>query len=63
MKSPQAFQIVNQARQNQSNPMDLFKQVTSNYSPKQIDELFSKATQMGVPNEYIEQVKSSINTK
>lgn len=62
-KNPQVFQIVEQARKNNGNPLEMFKQVTSKYKPEQLDSLFTRAKQMGVPEEYIEQVKSSINTK
>ena len=62
-KNPQVFQMVEQARKNNTNPMDMFKQVTDKYKPEQLEGIFARAKQMGVPEEYIEQVKSSINTK
>lgn len=61
--NPQLFQMINQARQNQNNPMELFKQATANYTPQQLDGLFSRAKQMGMPDDFIEQVKQGINTK
>lgn len=64
IKSPQAFQIVNQARNNNSNPLDLFKQITKDYTPEQMDNLFNRAKQMGVPEEALNQLQNSgINTK
>jgi len=57
------FQFLEQAKQNQNNPMDLFKQVTNGYSPQQMQGLFDRAKQMGVPDEYLEKVKSDISTK
>jgi len=63
-KSPQAFQVINQARSNGSNPMDLFKQITNGYSNEQMNGLFAKAKEFGVPNDVIEQLqKGGIDTK
>jgi len=55
--------MLNQARTNQSDPIEFFKKVTSNYSPKQLENIFKQAEQMGVPEEYITQVKEGINAK
>ena len=63
-RNPQAFQIVEQARNNNGNPMDLFKQMTSNYTPEQMDSLFSKAKQMGIPDDVLQQVQNNdVNAK
>ncbi len=55
--------MVEQARKNNSDPMDMFRQITSNYKPEQLNSLFDRAKQLGVPEEYINQVKDGINTK
>ena len=63
-KSPQAFQVINQARNNGGNPMDLFKQITNGYSPEQMNSLFDRAKQFGVPNDVIEKLQNNgVNTK
>ena len=62
-RNPQMFQTIQQLRQNDGNPIDFFKQVTNKYTPEQMNNLFEKATQMGIPSEYIEQVKQGINAK
>ena len=62
-KNPQLFQMVEQARTNQSNPMELFKQVTSKYSPEQMTKFYNQAEQMGFSKDLINQVKNGINTK
>lgn len=62
-KNPQIFQMVEQARKSNNNPIEIFKQVTSKYKPEQLDSLFARAKQMGIPEEYINQVKSSIDTQ
>lgn len=43
--------------------MNLFKQVTSKYTPEQMNNLFNKAQQMGIPQEYINNLKNDINIK
>ena len=60
MKNPQVFQMVEQARRSNGNPIELFKQVTNGYSPEQLNGIFSRAKQMGVPEEYINQLKNGI---
>lgn len=62
-RNPQMFQVVNQLRQNNGNPMELFKQVTSKYTPEQMNSLFSRAKQMGVPEEQINSIRNDINIK
>lgn len=56
-KNPQAFQMISQARQNQSNPMELFKQITSKNTPEQMDNFYRQVEQMGFPKEIVEQIK------
>jgi len=51
------FQFLSQAQKNQSNPQEIFRQVTKNYNPKQMEMIFSKAKQLGVPEEIIQQIK------
>lgn len=58
MKQPQMFQLVEQARKNQSNPMEMFKDVTKNYTPEQMDNLINRARQFGIPEEVLQQVQS-----
>ena len=61
-RNPQAYQTVEKAMQNQSNPIDLFKQITSNRSPEQMSTFYKQIEQMGFPNDVINQLKD-INTK
>ena len=55
--------MLNQAMQNQNNPMELFKQVTNGYSNEQINNLLNQAKNMGFPQEVLEQVQKGIDTK
>ena len=60
MKNPQLFQMVDQARKSNGNPLELFKQVTNGYKPEQLEGIFNKAKQMGIPEDYINQIKEGI---
>ncbi len=53
------FRLVEQARQNNNNPMDLFKQVTSGYSTEQMDNLFNRARQLGVPDDVLKNIQNN----
>lgn len=61
MKNPQMYQMINQAKENQNNPMELFKSVTSNYSSEQMENFYNQAKKMGFSDELIEEVKNGIN--
>jgi len=56
------FQMVEQARQSQNNPVELFKQITSKYTPEQMNAFYNQAEQMGFSKDLINQVKNGINT-
>ena len=60
VKNPQMAQLINQASQNNVNPMELFKQVTSKYDSKQMENLMTQARNMGFPSEILEQVQQDI---
>ena len=56
------FNTINQAIQNKNNPMELFKQVTNNYTPEQMNNFYNQAKQMGFSEDLLNQVKSGIST-
>lgn len=60
MKQPQMFQLVEQARKSNNNPMELLKQVTQNYTPEQINGLFERAKQFGVPDKVLQEAQAEI---
>ena len=62
-KNPQMYQMINQAKQNQNNPIEMFKEITKEYTPEQFESLYKQAEQMGFSNDLINQLKSGINTK
>ena len=51
------YQVYQQARQTNSNPADLFKQVTKGYSKEQLEQLFDAAKKYGISEEVIQQVR------
>ena len=51
------FQMIEQAQKNKSNPQELFKEVTKNYKPEQMEQIFEKAKQFGVGEDVINQLK------
>jgi len=57
------FQQFQNLQKNKSNPMELFKQVTSKYTPEQMQQLMNTAKQYGVPDDVIKQVNEGINAK
>jgi hypothetical protein len=54
--------MVEQAQKNQSNPLDLFKQLTSKNTPEQMEGFYKKIEQMGFNPDVINQLKD-INSK
>lgn len=54
---------VQQMIKNNGNPMELFKQITTNYDEKTRNDFFNQARQMGFNEELLNQVQNGINTK
>lgn len=51
------FQFLNQAQKNKSNPEELFKEVTKNYKPEQMENIFNRARQFGIGDDIINKLK------
>jgi len=51
------FQMIQQAQKNKSNPQELFKEITKDYKPEQLDNLFNKARQFGIGDDVINKLK------
>ena len=51
------FQMIEQAQKNQSNPQEIFKEITKNYKPEQIEQIFNKAEQFGIGDDIINKLK------
>lgn len=56
-KNPQLFQTIEQARKNNDDPVELFKQITNGRTPEQMDAFYKRAEQMGFPSEVINKLK------
>jgi len=52
------FQMVEKAMQNKSNPMEMYKQITSKNTPEQMNAFYKRVEQIGIPTEVIEKLKS-----
>ena len=57
------FQQVENLRKSNGNPMEMFRQVTSGFSPEQMNKFYANAKQFGIPDDVINQVQNGINTK
>lgn len=57
------FRQVEKLRKSNGNPMDLFKQVTSKFTPEQMNNFYANAKQFGIPEDVIKQAQNGINTK
>ena len=57
------FQMLEQARKNNNNPMELLKQTTKDYSPEQINGLFERAKQFGISDDILNQARKEIIQK
>lgn len=51
------FQFIEQAQKNKSNPQELFKEITKNYKPEQIENIFNRAKQFGIGDDIINKLK------
>jgi hypothetical protein len=49
--------MIDQARKNNNNPEQLFKEVTKNYKPEQMEQIFNKAKQFGIGDDIISRLK------
>ena len=51
------FQFLEQAQKNKSNPQEIFKEVTKNYKPEQMENIFNRARQFGIGDDVINKLK------
>ena len=51
------FQFLEQAQKNKSNPEEIFKEITKNYKPEQMEQIFNKAKQFGIGDDIIGKLK------
>lgn len=63
IKNPQAFRRIEQLMQNQSNPIEIFKQVTNGYSNDQMNNFYNQARNMGFSDDLINQLKNGVDTQ
>ena len=51
------FQFLNQAQRQKNNPEEIFKEITKNYKPEQIEQIFNQARQFGITDDVINKLK------
>ena len=51
------FQFLAQAQKEKSNPEELFREITKNYKPEQMDKIFNQARQFGIGDDIINKLK------
>lgn len=51
------FQFLNQAQKQKSNPQEIFKEITKNYKPEQMENIFNRARQFGIGDDVINKLK------
>lgn len=56
MRSPQAFQIFEQARKNNSNPQEMLNELTKKYTPEQRKNFTNMLHNFGMSDEQINQL-------
>lgn len=62
-KFPQVFSAFEQLKNGNSDPMGILGQVTSKFSPQQMQGFMQTARQFGVPDTLLNQIQNGINTK
>ena len=55
--------MLEEARKNNNNPMELLKQVTQNYTPEQVNGLFERAKKFGISDDVLEKTRNEIGSK
>lgn len=60
-KNPQVFQQFQNLRQNQNNPQEILKQMTSSYTPEQMNNFRKFVNGFGITDEQLN--KFGINSK
>ena len=58
MKLPKGFQQVRELMQNNSNPEPIIKQLMSNATPEQKQNLLKQCKNYGVPNKILSQIQN-----
>ena len=61
MRNPQVFQQFQNLQKNQSNPQDFLNEITSKYTPEQLQSFRQYANGFGISNEQLDKV--GIKTK
>lgn len=58
-KNPQAYQMINQAKNSGANPQALLKQMMNNMDNNQIQQVMNQAKGYGVPDSILQQMQNN----
>ena len=59
MTNPQQANQITSLMNSKGNPYELFKQLTSSYTPEQLNQFYSQAKQYGFSDELLKQVQNT----
>lgn len=59
MRNPQVAKMIEQAQKDKNNPIEIFRQITNNYTPQQLEILFDRAKQFGINEQQINEIKEN----
>ena len=57
-RNPQAFQMINQARNSGTNPQQFLKQLIGNSSTQDIQQVLQMGKQFGVPDDVLSKIQN-----
>lgn len=57
-RNPQAFQIVNQAKNSGTDPQGFLKQLVNNSNPQDIQQVLQMGKQFGVPDDVLSKIQN-----
>lgn len=63
MKNPQIFNKLEQLRKSNGDPIKLFKEISGNYKPEQMQQFWNKVSEFGISNETIQKFKNETEKK
>ncbi len=63
MRNPQKANQIQSLMTNNTNPMELIKEITKDKTPEQKESFYNYVKQFGFNNDVMEQLQNGINTK
>lgn len=57
-RNPQSYNMVSQMMKNRVNPQSMLKQMMGNVNPNQMQQIFTQAKSLGVPDNILSQIQN-----